>query len=249
MKYIFSQFFFLLLVTLLLLPNGLKVSALSTGFDTESLSSTEFSSIKLNITTTSEKAENKLINCFDVNENGFLAVGFKGIINKTVDIYSIDGGFQRGYSFECYGDYGIELDSSNNLIIHFVRPNISVLIDENGEVLELAQIKDTIENNEYWNYHIFSNIKKINNRTYAVKNKFSILLSSGYGQLILTDSDNKKRIIIDETRYQITKAIIVFALITILLIFTLTIIIRAIKNRENQGLEKQLIYPLSHLMR
>lgn len=248
------RFFCFLTVLISLTCVGLSAGAIETGFDVEKVDKSACSETlsRVNITLKSEQENNKIISCFNVNENGLLAVGFDSIGKKTVDIYTTDGEFLRGYSFNSSGTYNVELDSNNNLIIHLVRSDLSIVVDDKGKVLEMARIKNTGDNNSYWNY-LDRPIKQVDTCIYSVKNKYWLLyiFSSGYGQLKSRDGDNSARIIIDVTNAQLKRTLIIAVPVLIFCITVITLLIRYLikvhKNGGDPDFEKRLIYPLSHL--
>ena len=155
MRYIRCVFTILLLL-LLIINGGLEVLAMNTGFSTESLLEDDINTFlkNVNITMLTNEPPKKAIDCFSVNENGVIAIGCSDSENKTVCFYTRDGDFQYGYSFKCYGNFGIELNK-NILNIYFVRSDIVVTINHMGKVESIRKIQNTSENNDYWNNCVF----------------------------------------------------------------------------------------------
>lgn len=229
----------IILIILIFLSTGrIYTFAMDTGFKTDNMESEEqqtfLKNVDLNLIT--EQPPSYSVLCFDVNEDGLIALGSKALDKKIVSIYSSDGVFMYGYTFNCSGSYGIEWDE-NNLIIYFVRSDVAAMFDEKGSCLELKMIPITAENNSYWNYFVFSNKRIVGESEYRLKNDmgpFLNVFASSYSQLIKTDSDGSTTVIYDVSSDQIIKTIIVFIgiviLITIVLIKLILVFFKSEKN-------------------
>lgn len=149
-------------------------------FDTENMSSEAqksfLSSVPIKrIYRDREVVTNDLpIKCFDVSESELIALGFQRTSgDSTVCIYNSKGYFQYGYSFEISGTFGLEWEDEN-LCICFVRSDIRMVLNKDGKCLEMKEIKNTIENNKYWNYVINATEKHTKDTTYQIRNDWGI---------------------------------------------------------------------------
>ena len=235
MKYI-RRFSTALLLLILLITGEIEAFAMNTGFSTEELSEDQRNIFLKNIhlSMLADEPSKKAIECFDVNENGAIAIGCSASDNKTVCIYTSDGNFQYGYSFECSGSFGIEMDK-NNLIIYFVRSDIAIAIDPTGEVESILKIQSTSENNSYWNDSVFSTIRKVGDTEYRLKNDMGILniVASSYSQLIVVNSAGEETILYDVNSSQLTKIATVYVLaVGVFLIAVLAIAWQFIKLKR-----------------
>ena len=210
MRYV-RCFFSILLVMIMLTIGTVDVFAMNTGFYTEPLSESDIDTIlkNVNISILEEEPPKKSIECFDVNENGVVAIGCYSTDYKTVCIYSSNGDFQYGYRFETSGTFGIELND-DILNIYLVRSDIAIAINPTGEVESVLKIPFTSENNSYWNHNIYSRQRKVGDVEYALKNDMGIfnLFASSYSQLIVTTPDGEENIMYDVNSTQLTKMII-----------------------------------------
>ncbi len=98
-------------ILFIFLWNGTStVFAMNTGFSTEAMESGDqqvfLSNVKLSLIT--EEPEKQVITCFDVNDDGLVAVGSKDLTKKIVLVYDSAGTFQYGYTFDCSGSFGLE---------------------------------------------------------------------------------------------------------------------------------------------
>ena len=120
----------------ILFTNVMKVNAVNTGFKTNQFTSDEKNIFisNINLLTIDEEPVKKTITCFDVNSDQLIAIGQNTSDRKTICIYSNEGVFQYGYTFNCSGDFGVEWDEEN-LNIYFVRSSVIVSVTPRGEVL------------------------------------------------------------------------------------------------------------------
>ena len=158
---------------------------------TESMSEDEIETFlkNVNISILENEPSKKAIDCFDVNENGEIAIGSSDFENQTVCVYTNDGNFIFGYNFECTGNFGIELDK-NVINLYFVRSDVAVTINPTGEIERVCRIQNTAENNSYWNNCVFATKRRIGDTEYTLKNDMKIfnVFASSYSQLEPVDT-------------------------------------------------------------
>lgn len=130
---------------------------MNTGFSTEEMPTGDVDTFisNVDISLLIEEPMRGPIQCFDVNQNGLIAVGREMKNGKMLCVYSSDGIFQYGYTFNCVGSFGVEWDG-DNINIYFVRGDVIMSINRDGEILETAEVQNTIENNTYRNHMLFS---------------------------------------------------------------------------------------------
>lgn len=230
----------IILIILIFLSTGrIYTFAMDTGFKTDNMESEEqqtfLKNVDLNLIT--EQPPSYSVLCFDVNEDGLIALGSKALDKKIVSIYSSDGVFMYGYTFNCSGSYGIEWDE-NNLIIYFVRSDVAAMFDEKGSCLELKMIPITAENNSYWNYFVFSKKRIVGESGYRLKNDmgpFLNVFASSYSQLIKTDSDGSTTVIYDVSDSQLLYSIIWIAAIVLIIAIAITAIAKQWKKNIKES--------------
>ena len=240
MKYIRTVFAILLILTLML--NVKDVFAMDTGFSTEPLSEADknnfLSNANISILDTEPKKE--AIECFDVNEEGMIAIGSGGSVEKTIAIYDMAGSFQYGYKFNTYGSFGVEWDK-NKIIIYFVRSDVAVALSSAGEVESILKILDTSENNSYWNSFVLSPKRTVGRYEYILKNDMGVLnfFTSSYSQLVAIDSAGESNVIYDVNLDQMYKTILIFAAVVLAIGITIFAIVReCIKWNQQRYTEK-----------
>lgn len=224
---------------LVLFTNVIKVNAVNTGFKTNQLPSEEKNMFisNINILPIDEEPEKKTITCFDVNSNRLIAIGQNTSDKKTICIYSNEGVFQYGYTFNCGGDFGIEWDEEN-LNIYFVRSSVIVSVTPRGEVLDAFEVQNTIENNSYVNHFIHSTKRTIGDTEYFIGNNLGILnlFTPSYSQIIVKDSTGTESVIYDVGSMQLTNMIVTIVIVCVFVFVAITVIAwQFIKLRRGQS--------------
>ena len=234
MKY--RSVFCIILIPLLLVNLGIEALARDTGFSTESLTEGEKDTIlkNINILVLEEEPPKRAIECFDVNENGLIAVGCGDSEYKTVCIYTSDGIFQCGYSFKTSGTFGIELNQ-DVLNIYLVRSDVVIAINSTGEIESILKIQDTTANNSYWNNSVFATVRKIGNNEYTLKNDlgFFNVFASSYSQLVKTSANGEATVIYDVSSTQYSSMVI--TLVAVLVSFgivAIALVCQFVKQRR-----------------
>lgn len=219
--------FLLSILIFVLFTNVMKVSAMNTGFKTNQLPSEEKNLFisNINILTIDKEPVNKTITCFDVNSNRLLAIGQNTSDRKTICIYSNEGVFQYGYTFNCSGDFGVEWDEEN-LNIYFVRSSVIVSVTPNGELLDVFEVQNTIENNSYVNHFIHATKRTIGNAEYYIRNNMGVLnlFASSYSQISVKDITGSERIIYDVGSMQFFNMIVVIAIVCVFISVVIAVI-------------------------
>lgn len=100
----------ILLLLLGILNEKITVFAMNTGFSTEALSDEQKKTFlsNVNISSVDSVTQKRGIECFDVNDEGLIAIGFSDSERKTVAVYNSEGVFQYGYKFRAEGIFGLE---------------------------------------------------------------------------------------------------------------------------------------------
>lgn len=227
------------LIFVVSLSVDLKISAMSTGFETEDMRPKDqelfLSNIKM--TLLDSCANTYPIACFDVSDEGLIALGFDDSSHKAIYVYNAEGKFEYGYSFESDGGFGVEWDD-DNLIIYFVRSDVAALFNKNAACLEMKSISSTIENNTYWNTTVFGKKRFVGKIEYEINNDIGILnfFASSNSQLIKTDATGLKTTLYNVNGsyglklFLILVSTILFIVLVIFIIFRQFRIIRMPKN-------------------
>jgi len=203
--------YIILIFSILIYVTSLEFMAMEPGFLTDNLSEKEMNTVLSNvkISLLKEEPKNRAIRCFDVSENGSIALGFGDSVKRKIGVYSSNGDFEYGFEFNSYGTYGVEWDE-DNLIIYLVRSDIAITVDSMGQVVDVLKIKDTHENNSYWHNSVFSTKRIIGKAQYILRNDMGILnvfIPSSYSQLVL-EQNGTKTILYDVNVTQLPKVLL-----------------------------------------
>ena len=242
MKFKKACVFLLSTLILVLFPSLIKVNAVNTGFQTQEISIDRKNSFlsSINISAISDEPPKEDFTCFDVNSNHLIAVGLKTSIpysKEVICIYSNEGVFQYGYTFDFYhGTYEVEWDEEN-LNIHFIRSGLLVSITPSGEVLDVLEVPVTVENSEYSHKVLGSFKRTVDDTEYSIKNDMGILRIcslSSFSKIIVKDSNGNESIIYDVNSMLFKKSIIIISLVgTFISIALVATIIDYNKRKRN----------------
>lgn len=238
MKYI-KRFFTLFAFLFLLSISTFPAYSMLNGFEIEPLTSTENKRIKSNTTFEhfDEEPAKDSIECFDVNESGEIAIGSESHSSKIISIYSTDGVFLYALEFETEGGFGLEWQD-NGLNVYFVRGAIGINIDPQGNILDVFAIKDTMENNSYWNNVVFSSTRNVNGTVYKIDNDLGIFnfVQSSYSRLVKISPNGEKIVLYDVGNSQLFYTLLWLGVILIVLIVAIISIAKQFKkNLENKN--------------
>ena len=229
----------------MLVCNPIVANAINTGFLTDELPEkvqNQFvENIELRLIET-EPTKSSVV-CFDVNENQMIAVGQKSSDRKIICVYSSDGIFQYGYTFNCSGDFGVEWDK-DNLNIYFVRSDVVISVSQDGEISNVLEVTNSIENNSYVNHFMHATKKNIGDTTYLIRNDMGIFnwVATSYSQIVIKDVSGAENVVYDVNSTQLLSTILsaiftlAFAIIVVIVVFRPVIkSMRINKNKSDVG--------------
>lgn len=213
----FHYWLFITLFLLLLSANIHEASAMNTGFSTGTMQESDIRRFVSNVSISplAEPPEQRAIQCFDISKNGMIVIGQKAANGKKeLCVYSPDGVFQYGYVFNCGQDFGVEWDG-DQINIYFVRSDVILALDKDSEIIDVAKVENTVENNSYRNDVIFSTERTVGSTRYAVKNDMGIfnMVATSYSKLVAIDSSGEEIILYDVSSAQLAKTISICVLI------------------------------------
>lgn len=177
----------------------------------------------LDISVFHEKQSDPMIQCFDVNEAGCYAIGYK---NNTIHIYDSLGTFQYGYRFNAVGTYGLAL-KENSIVIYLVRSNTAVEIDPTGKCVDAQKlvskdIADKVRN---------KTCKQIGNVSYYLERDIGIF-DGDYSRLVKMDEAGNEIILYDVTMKGYFVGISHYIIVSIFPIAGITFVAIKLKKEE-----------------
>lgn len=221
--YLLLSFVFLIVFS----TNAIEVNAMNTGFSTEELSEEAKTTFvaSINVSPLSAEPEKRGVLCFDVNKQGMIAVGQKGSQGEEICVYTSQGEFLYGYAFNCTQSFGVEWDEQH-INIYFIRSDVIISLDSDGNILDIKTVQDTIDNNSYRNTLLYSTTRTVGNTTYLIRNDMGILnwIASSFSQIVTIDATGTESIIYDVNSMQLTKMIVTISLICVFVFVAIAVV-------------------------
>lgn len=149
------------------------------------------------ITKLTEAPSGENVYFMDVNQNGEIVASFYR--GKKIGIYSEDGQFLYGYSLSCNGYFAAKwVDDFGTLMIYILRSDRMVILDADGNCLEMAKGIDVDANSDFWDQMLAKGVDQINDTIYYMKNENLIsALGGGYSKLIRRNADGTEQVLYD----------------------------------------------------
>lgn len=179
-----------------------------------------------------EEPKKYAISYFDIGENGEFAVGRSDGLHCTVCVYTINGDFQYGYSFDHKGFSGIKFDG-NNLIIYYEDNYKLISVAPSGKIESVSKILNATENRLYLHNLFCPKQRKYGDSEYILK-KHMGHIRAAYCQLVMKDANGKETVLYDATTNQLFKVIpIILFIIVFVFIVIKTLVSYIIKLQSN----------------
>lgn len=160
------------------------------------------------------------INNIAINHDGTrIALGFS---SRKIEVYDPDGNFIIGYKVNTTGGFGMEFDSEDDqLCISLIRDESIFKINSQGELLDSAWIKHTIQNANYQS-DVFNQYEVTNGKnTYKLQGVGNTLL---FYKCVKTSPTTSKVIYDKQRQYEIL-GISVTVILTILVVGFISFIV------------------------
>ena len=223
------------IVPVLLFSICVSVFATDVGLTTEPVLENEAKDFLNNvgIELLAEEPQKRPVECFNVSNNGLVAIGSYHLSNKVIAVYNESGQFQYGYRFNCWGSFGIDWNVEN-IVICFVRSDMAVEVDANGAVLSVSEISNTTENNTYWNSFIDASKKTVKDKEYISKNKDFTPLSTNSTLVVSRNAAGEETVIYDATTDDTVIDEFTVTGIAVSFFVTMAIILQIYKERKKE---------------
>ena len=189
--------------------------------------------------TEAEEPSGENIYFIDVNDQGEIIASFYR--GKKIGIYNKDGEYQYGYSLHSNGYFAAKwVDDFGTLMIYILRSDRMVILDADGNCLEMAKGIDVDANSDFWDQMLAKGVDQINDTIYYMKNENLIsALGGGYSQLIRRDADGTEHILYDAGKSNLVWNLL--AAISFLVLFVgistgvIIYVVRFYKNHQGES--------------
>ncbi len=195
--------------------------------------------------TEAEEPSGENIYFIDVNDQGEIIASFYR--GKKIGIYNKDGEYQYGYSLHSNGYFAAKwVDDFGTLMIYILRSDRMVILDADGNCLEMAKGIDVDANSDFWDQMLAKGVDQINDTIYYLKNENLIsALGGGYSQLIRRDADGTEHILYDAGKSNLVWNLLVAIFFIVVFVGGITgVIIYVVRFYKNHQGESQSITKL-----
>lgn len=163
------------------------------------------------------------IECFDVNEDGMIALGHTGSSPGVISVYSSDGMFRYGYTFNCRTFY---VEWYKDILNIYFGDELLASVSPSGEIINVSEVEKTVENNSYCYSYLDEVKRNVNNTEYEMRNCFL----SSYSQLVKIDENGKETVLYSAQTSQNTQIGIT---IVVVIVFVGVLLIVGFYHKEN----------------
>lgn len=234
---------FVIITLFIFVSSHMTIFAVDIGATTNNIPEDRIKRINDNIELTllTENRVKNALECFDVNDDGMVAVGYSDDHTKIINIYSFDGTFQYGYEFKCSGAFGIEW-YDDLLAIYFVRGDIVTLVDSEGEIKSIFEVPYDYENRIYEDKNVFVNKRTKGSFEYKMTNTIRFFNIFGYySQLVRVDDRGNEVILYDVSHAHNAKVITMIVLVIFFVSIVFVNLIKLISNPEKYNKKNIII--------
>ncbi len=207
---------------------GFETKPLTPEQEKESWESREFTFI-------TEEPGKKAIECFDVNEEGLIAVGYCLPIQPRGRVCVYKGEeFLYGYEFNRYGTFAVEW-SGDNIVVCMVRSDRAFELNEHGLISVSDIVNDTPQANSHWNYILHSRTRTVDDVEYVKKNDLFITTIFGvtHAKIIKQLPNGENVTVYDASSSYYTSLIVTILIFAIFMAIFIVMFVHFIKNLKN----------------
>lgn len=144
------------------------------------------------------------ITCFDVSENGTLAIGMDSGTRGKVYVFDSAGAYLWGYSFTPGQAYGV-LFQGNNLVIYLCRFDMIVWFTPDGTLGDIQRVTNASQLHRELSAALDQTTKEINGTQYMLER--DIPIGNAYSRFVIADGSGNRTMFYDETANHITNQI------------------------------------------
>lgn len=158
------------------------------GLETQTLSEEEVSVVLQQRKFTRVTSYSPLVvKCFDVRDDHTMLIGADAGNAAVVAVYNDSGTFQYGFQTEEGGSFRA-FWNGDVIVYYSIRSKLAFEIDENGEIVHIYRVANTVENSIYDRKVLLSTTRTIDDHTYRMTNKNAVAnyLFSSFDTIVKT---------------------------------------------------------------
>jgi len=134
------------------------------------------------------------IQCFDVNNDGMVALAFQAYSRGWIYVYNADGEFQYGFRFITNGDFGIDF-YQEHLAIYFARGNMIAIYDSMGNCIDIREEPDSKLNSYRFREILNRSHKEMNGKWYTLER--DVPFFDSYSRCVVVNDQGVKTVLYD----------------------------------------------------
>ena len=146
---------------------------------------------EMNVSVIHSGLKERAIQRFDVNEQGWFAIGYGA---EIIHIFDQNGTFQYGYRFDCDEGYGITFEG-DLLGFYLIRSETMAYFDPEGNCVSAEKINLSIEERNALVHRVH---KQVGNTQYSLERDIG-LFDTDYSRLVATDALGNRNVLYDVT--------------------------------------------------
>ena len=175
---------------------------------------------RLNLAFSEEEPAKEGILCFDVDEDGTIALGTESHGRNWISIYDSSMVFQYAISFHSEGSFLIFLEE-DHICLFLIRGNLWIEIDHTGQPVGVWQLEDYASSIAPLMEKGLAHSREVNGTVYELRNESRILnLTGKYSLLVMSSAEGGERILYDVSETMSLRFWFSFILILCLLALT-----------------------------
>ncbi len=150
---------------------------------------------------------------FDVNQKGQYALAYDGIVKDRVLVYDAEGNWLWGFTF--YNDGALYVRwNEDNILVYFVRSDVIVEVDKNGNCIGMWYVLDTPERYRYVDEIFDAKECTVNGDTYRAEHwlfTHELIRWGKYPRLVKITPEGEKTVLFDRTIGQLGNCFLLWA--------------------------------------
>lgn len=172
--------------------------------------------------------------CFDVSPSGKIALKTGGGETKEILVLNENGDFLYGFAVQTAGEVAVGWEN-DDVVIYFVRSDLAVAVNEQGDILSIQKIENTIENNTYWNQAVYAKKRVCGESTYVMGDSHPLLNIFSEASILQKIDANGNKTVLYDASHALYQGIVLQTVATVfLVVFGVFIVISVSKNARKE---------------